>query len=684
MATVTINIGLSKIAYINQAYPATHYTINSSTWYSIAKGSGSTNKGLLFGVNAFPASLKHNKLVTAGVFWHVRNQESTKCILSVQQSESDFNANTVTYNTAPTFSGLGNCNGELAASTEADVSLPASPASLPEELGGKLALSLLTAKSFKIYSTKYSFDDKISAKTVLAGGGSPYVQIYYDNAVKSKSQVSYKSGPISGYVNPRYSTTFQWQYVKADSIICYSNTWTQSSATFYWKTSTASTWNSVTVSGATTSVTIPGSEQSPTFPTASTIQWYVSGTDEDGTTTQTPVYSFSTAAGTTYATPIVPKTSVEDGSASILFQWAISSTDGQPASRVAAFWKLYENTSDPWTPLFDISSPTSSTFEAPDGTFPAGDIVWTICAYNIDGTIGPYQEARFICRAAPSPVQGLSATSVPLTTISWQSTGQEAYEITIDGVVVKRAFGPDVYNYQVEDPLPNGDHIISVIIQGVYGLWSQPSTVTITIENQTTQDINLQGYFGVDASLSWDVITDKAFIYRDGKRIGESSSSGFIDRLCMGEHSYFVRQFLSDGNYNQSNTVTGIIEVECGQIAPLSGGDWLELEYSKMLPVQTYTRNRTVSIKHYCGSMYPVVEKSAYFDFNGSFNVMFTNLADATEFENLFGQMVVMKNRGGKILVGIFAQLDCRVEDFYFDYDFMIQNATYEDYVYES
>lgn len=269
MATATINIGLSKIAYINQENPATHYTINSSTWYSIGKGNG--NKGLLFGVNAFPASLKHNKLVTAGVVWHVRNQESTKCVLSVQQSESDFNANTVTYNTAPTFSGLGNCNGELAGNTEADVSLPASPTSLPESGGGQLALSLLTAKSFRIYSTKYSLDNKINAKTVLAGGGSPYVQIYYDNAVKSKSQVAYKSGAISGYLNPRYSSTFQWQYLKADSIICYSNTWAQSSATFYWKTSTASSYTAVNISGATTAVTIPAN----TFPTASTIQWYV-------------------------------------------------------------------------------------------------------------------------------------------------------------------------------------------------------------------------------------------------------------------------------------------------------------------------------------------------------------------------------------------------------------------------
>lgn len=673
MATVTVNQGLSKIGYITEEYPATHYTVNSSTWYNI--DSGRDDRGLIFAVNALSSSLKHNKLVTAKVVWHVRNTGNSKDVLSIQQSASDFNANTVTYNTAPTFSGLGNSGAELAGNTETDLSLPASPTSLPDELGGKLALSLLTAKTLKIHGSTYL--NAIGAKTVLAGGGSPYVQIYYDNAVKSKSQVAYKSGAISGYLNPRYSSTFQWQYLKADSIICYSNTWAQSSATFYWKTSTASSYTAVSVSGSTTAVTIPAN----TFPTASTIQWYVSGTDEDGTTTQTPVYSFSTAAGTVSAVPITPKNSAEDGSSAITFKWDLTSTDGQPATRIYAAWKIYENTSDPWTPLFDVSSPITQ-YVVPANTFPAGNMVWTICGYNVDGTAGAFQEARFISVNAPRPVDGLSATSVPYSTISWQSSEQRAYQVLVDGVSVVKAFGESVYSYQLTEPLNDGDHEISVIVQGQYGYWSQPSTVTVTIQNQSGEDIILNAVEDVDVNLYWSGFDGDYYIYRDGKKIGHTSSNSFQDRLSAGMHSYYVINRLDGGYYTKSNIVEARTCFDGARIALLSGGNWFDITLTeKSATEQSFSYQRKFSSRHISGAVYPVLEMSSFEDFTGAYDCAFNDTKKALEFEQFRGQVVIIKSRGGKAVVGAMTSLSSHYGDFLAGYSFNIQRIHFEDYV---
>ena len=644
--------------------PYTVIATNTSTEYEITE----TSKLMYFGMEKMPNALKHNVLVSFSATLACKGYAT----IGIDTSKDGFNPATLTYNNKPASNGEGYFWVKLDSDTISNYTVRTN--SSQDYLANLFKHNTIVVRS----SSSSILIPTI--KTVLANGSTrPYFTITYDNATKVTSQITYKSGPSSGYYNPRNAATFTWDYEKVGNDLCADETFDQTSAVFYWKRSTDESYTSVSISGNTKNVTIPAN----TFPAASTIQWYVSGTDEDNTTTQTPVYSFSTAAGSVTSKCIDPVGQVIDGSAPYTFVWTIASADGQPASRTVFQWK--QTSGSTWSTLFDESRAVTS-YTVPGGTFPAGSIDWQILAYNIDGTLGNYTPASFVSVAAPDPVLGLAATAVPFSTISWQSSGQEAYQIIVDGNVIEKAFGPTVYSYDLIEPLTDGSHTIAVIIQGIYGLWSQPSEITVNIQNVPTETIALSTVFDVDASLSWDSEQELTYIYRDGKRIGATNRQTFTDRVSLGYHEYYVLSPLPDGNYNISDTISGTTAVECSQISLLSGGDWLELEHCKQLPMQTYTRNRTVSVRHYCGAVYPVAEVSTYYDKSGSFNVLFEDGDDALveRFESLMGEIVVMKNRRNNLLVGIFSTLDKRVEDYYVDCDFIVQQTEWNDFVDET
>lgn len=676
MATATKNLEYVAMAYVSNQYPTRHYSVNDSTLYNIQYYTPETR--MLFKLESMPSGQKHKKLLGIQFLWFITPHERYDANIRIYAYKTDYNASVVTWNTQPSGSGSLVAKRDLEYHTATNYWSPASLSGTNSEAA--YAGNALHAKSFSLEALGFG---EFNVYSVLASGkATPYARVTYDDAVTVASKIQYKSGPKSGYKNPRNAITFSWDYVKASSSqYCADESWSQSSATFYWKKSTDGSYTSVSISGNTKSKTIAAN----TFPTASTIQWYVSGTDEDGTTTQTPVYSFSTAAGSASATPTAPINSVEDGSAPITFRWNLSSTDGQAPSRVAGQWKLATDNS--WTSMFDVSSAiTSRSVSA--GTFTAGEINWRVRAYNVDGTAGSWSsQMSFICVAAPDPVEGLSATEVPLTTISWQSDGQEAYEISIDGEVVQKAYGT-VYSWQVPTPLEDGDHLISVRVQGVYGLWSQPSEITITIANVPPLTLTLNGKFNLDAVLVaalgvGETEPDPLRVqwYRDGKRIAVTGSFSFTDRLCLGRHEYYCEIWDADGNYTRSNTLAGNMATEYAMISLLSGGDWMSLANSDSSNGgQTFDRSKTSAMLRVTGSKYPVLEMSEFETLSGSYRAAFKYGKEVEQFERFFGRPVIIKSKSD-VVVGAIIQVKKTVNTFYTAYSFAVQQIHWEDFV---
>ena len=491
------------------------------------------------------------------------------------------------------------------------------------------------------------------------------------------SQITPQNSPTSGYKNPREDITFSWYFANT------AGDYEQSSASLYWKETGSDSWTRVDAAGSAKTLTIPAN----TFPVASSVDWYLSGADSSGSESTTGVYTFSTTASTAYATVSRPVNSVEDGSAPITFAWTLQSADGLEMSLVNLWWKLPSEGSNQWH-VIKSSTDIITEWTVPAGYFPAGEIQWLVHAYNIDGTRGPDSVSSFICVDAPDPVRGLTATAVPLTTISWQSEGQEAYEISIDGKVVKKAFGVGVYSWSVPEPLSDGEHSISVRIQGLYGLWSQPSETSILVSNDPAWDINLSGEFDRDAKLTLDLL-EHTFEpldvrwYRDGQYIAWTTGTlKYTDRLVLGVHRYHAELWFSDGNYVRSNEITGTMRTEGTIIALTSGGEWLNIGLSKnSSDVQQFTWSRTVSLLHVRGSAYPVMETSPFKDMSGSYNCAFSDPVEASRFEALRGMPVIVKSIRGNVIIGAITALTKEESVFYTSFTFTVQKLQWEDFV---
>jgi len=489
-------------------------------------------------------------------------------------------------------------------------------------------------------------------------------------------KITPQSSPTSGYADPRNAISFSWYFTDG------TNAYDQQSASLKWRVSGQSNWTTVAASGATQNVTVAAN----TFPTLSTIEWMLTGTVRGGTSSETEVYSFSTTASTANAVCLSPVGRSENGSKDITLLWTVRNEDGSLPSRVVVKWKQSTAAATAWTTLLDTTDPDMS-YTVTAGTFPAGGIDWQVAAYNRDSVAGPTSLASFVCIVAPAAPVGLMATAVPRTLISWQSSGQEAYEIEIDGEVVQTAYGPSVTNWQVKEPLENGVHTIRVRVQGSYELWSDWSEAGVSIENVPAGAITPAGKFRTDAALSWTYSgaadPEIIAIYRDGVWIGTATGkTAFTDRFVLGEHAWRIEYWYADGNYTRSIDVIGVLKVPTLMIVPKAGGEWMQLPYSAKSDRNIgFLWTQQNAQFHVTGSKWPVLETAPYETLSADYDCAFKDPVCVRKFEQLRGQIVILKSRDGSVVIGGLVQMKKTVTEFYTTFSFSVQMNHWEDFV---
>lgn len=489
------------------------------------------------------------------------------------------------------------------------------------------------------------------------------------------TQITPQDSPTSGYADPREAITFHWYFASSGGSV------PQGSATFYWRETGEEEWTSVSASGSSQEVTIPAN----TFPVASYVEWYLAGTDIGGTSSTSEVFTFSTTASTAYAYPQAPIGIAQDTSKPVTLSWMLANADGTLPKKVTLQWKRPTDIS--WTTIRQSTTPFTE-WEVDANYFPVGEIEWRVIATNRDNIDGPAGTAAFVSVHAPAAPIGVTATAVPLTTISWQAEDQEGFEIFIDGVAVKRAYGTDS-SWSPDWVLEDGTHVISVRIQGLYGLWSDPGSTTVAIENivpEGWEDLAVSAAFDVDAEMTAtgaeDLTSPTINWFRDGKRIAVTEGlRSYTDRFVLGTHSYYIEIWSPDGYYARSETVTGCLKSCITRIALFSGGEWIDLKYSERSDnEQAFSYNRTASLRHVLGAVYPVLEVSAFEDESGRYSCAFADIQSAKRFESLRGQQVIVKSRGGNVLIGALLSLERRYTEFYVSYSFTIQAIDWEDF----
>ena len=486
------------------------------------------------------------------------------------------------------------------------------------------------------------------------------------------TKVTPTNSPTSGYVNPRNARSFSWSYTNTAGTVQSGET------TLHWRVSGSDSWNDVVAASGANSLTIPAN----TFPVASTIQWYLSGTDVTGYASQTSVYSFTTAASSVKATAISPSSTIESNNQPITFRWTYSSSDGYAPIRYRFMWKLV--TDSEWTTLLNETEiVTQYTF--PAYTFPAGEISWIVIPNNIDDVVGTGQSASFICYGAPeAPV--VYAEAKPYTTVEWQSSDQQAYQIKVDDTIYGPYFGTEK-SFELPDYLEDGEHTIGVAVIGTYALWSAWGETTVTIQNVPGAAISLDAEAQIDVELliSSSEETQTFLIYRDDVLIAKTNNRSFTDRLALGGHTYKVISKHADGNYSISNEVRRFACARHISIAPLAGGEWLEVKYSTRDQMDPDYQGVIMSTyNHISGSEYPSAVISQYRDLNVGFSALFlrSQCRERQELQEMFGKPVIIKFRDGTVIVGV---LDSWRKEpnrwHYMTYTLTVRQIDFEDYV---
>lgn len=676
MSTATLNS--VKYAYVAKNLSG---NMSSQTTQRISNRPSTYDPRMLLSFEELPASLKYKQIVRTKLFAYVTVTGRVSCA-SIAWSSEDFDTGTVMYSTAPQKAGVPDRPWAWEIGENAHSGQQSAWVSGNGYYDARISLELLKAKTiwpsdlFFYSETEFvqgsgyvTTESDLIVYTPLSTS-KPYLLVEYDDDDIGLTVVP--TSQTGGYVNPHARQTFSWRTLP-QSLYTF-ETPTQANAVFAWREVGSSSEHTVAISGDASSVEIAAE----TFPGASAIEWQVRVHSTSDVWTSSDWIELSTADTLASATLVSPVTTIEDANAPIVFKWTAANDSGSAPSGADLQYSL--NAGSSWTQLAHLSGATSS-YTAAAETFPVGDVYWRVRVYNIDGVAGAWSQSFFTAFAAPN-APALSVNNVPFVVLTWQSEGQQAYQLEIDGEDLGPTFGTGK-SYTSPVPLADGSHVARARIQNLYGLWSEWSEVPFLVENVPGDDIELFVDFGIDASLRWSAVTaPDILVFRDGALIGHTSDVAFIDRFVLGTHEYYVVNRLASGNYSKSNSVAGTLRVRGVAIAEFPGGQWMDLRRSdRSLAEQSFSWNRTHSLRHIAGAKYPVLEISPYEDESGTYDVAFSKQCEADAFRTLYGKVVILKSHDDKTVIGALVEMREIINTFYLAYRFTVQQIQWEDYI---
>ena len=485
--------------------------------------------------------------------------------------------------------------------------------------------------------------------------------------------------PSSGaFVNRFQKNTFTWDAEDDTDLtqVCFAEV-KQTSAVFEWRVKNASTSKTISVSGATTACTVPAN----TFPSG-TLEWRVKVTANSGTTTTSAWQEITTTDVTPTAKPVSPSGIVIDATIVNRFSWKHIISTGTPQSKADLQWSADGTT---WNTLATVTG-ENQYYDVPANKFTSGTKYWRVRTYNTDGTASAWSEkAEFIAINAPSAPSIVIQTTGPRPRITWQTSEQEAYQLTLSsgyasGTVygTEKAWRSPVY-------LADGSYTVRVRVQNKYGMWSEWSAAALPVSHTEGEAITLSVTASHEAALTWRTAGSYDFylIERDGVAIGRTVQKQYVDHTSIGSVTYRVRGCYADSdNYGLSNTVTAEILPDTAMICDLESGTWQRLPLSEtILRTNRISRAAAISTVHLSGLAYPVAERTEFRDMTVQISCAFTakNRAAALALEALVGRLVCAKTTQGDMATGYLTALEKNADAIMSRYSFEIQNIHREE-----
>ena len=485
--------------------------------------------------------------------------------------------------------------------------------------------------------------------------------------------------PSSGaFVNRKQKNTFTWACKDDTDLtqVCFAEI-KQTSAVFEWRVKNANTSSTINVSGSTTSCTVPAN----TFPSG-TIEWRVKVTANSGTTTTSAWQEITTTDVTPTAKPVSPSGIVIDATIANRFSWQHIISTGTPQSKADLQWSADGTT---WNTLATVTG-ENQYYDVPANTFTSGTKYWRVRTYNTDGTASTWSEkAEFIAINAPSAPSIVIQSTGPRPRITWQTSEQEAYQLTLSngyasGTVygAEKAWRSPVY-------LADGSYTVRVRVQNKYGMWSEWSAAALPISHTEGEAITLTVTADHEAALTWQTAGSYDFyiVERDGAAIARTVQKQYVDHTSIGSVTYRVRGCYADSdNYGVSNSDTVEVLPETNMICDLETGVWLEMRLSEtQLRTNRTSFSAGVSTVHLAGLAYPIEERSEQRDRALSVACAWphSQRAAAIALEALVGRLVCLKDRYGNMVIGSLPSLESNCDEFMRRYSFTISHTNREE-----
>ena len=485
--------------------------------------------------------------------------------------------------------------------------------------------------------------------------------------------------PSAGaFVNRAKKNTFTWDAEDDTDLtqVCFAEV-KQTSAVFEWRVKNASTSKTISVSGATTACTVPAN----TFPSG-TLEWRVKVTANSGTTTTSAWQEITTTDVTPTAKPVSPSGIVIDATIANRFSWQHIISTGTPQSKADLQWSADGTT---WNTLATVTG-ENQYYDVPANKFTSGTKYWRVRTYNTDGTPSEWSDkAEFIAINAPSAPSIVIQSTGPRPRITWQTSEQEAYQLTLsNGYASGTVYGTEK-TWRSPVYLADGSYTVRVRVQNQYGMWSEWSAAALPISHTEGEAITLSVDAGHEAALTWQTAGSYDFylIERDGVAIGRTVQKQYVDHTSIGSVAYRVRGCYADSdNYGASNSDTVEIMPETNMICDLETGVWLEMRLSEtQLRTNRASFSAGVSTVHLAGLAYPVEERSEQRDRAISVACAYphSQRAAALALEALVGRLVCLKDHYGNMAIGTLPSLESNIDEFMRRYAFTVSHTNREE-----
>lgn len=622
---------------------------------------------ILLKFNDVPSSMQFKRISAISLSMYCRSAVSTDTIygygtvdFSAFDGSGTFDENTVTYASWPQTSP-----GHLLISGSTNISdLPQWKKTYALSGSGSYGDVLVSCLGNCAVASA-GFYKAQNAVFDVSGANAPYIEITVDDTTLVDTLALKSLAPASGAINRFSDSIFTWGITTPT--LCIPKL-VQASATFRWRASGSSTVHEVSVSGSANSVTIPKN----TFPSGN-IQWQIMLTANSGKTTTSEWITLSASDQKPTAETVAPQSIVIDASVSNKFTWRHIISTGTEQTKAELQISSDNST---WAALATVVG-SSNSYTVPANTLGSGTKYWRVRTYNTDNVASEWSaSAQFVSVGAPdAPVVVIQSTT-PRPSISWQVTGQQAYQVEIDGVTASGTrFGTNK-SYRSPAYLADGSYTVRVRVQNEYGFWSPWGTAALPVTNVPGGTIRLTAEGGIEAALRWTPGSfDYYLVYRNGVAIAKVTEPSYTDAASIGGVRYQVRGcYDNSDNYSLSEAVEVTVSTDNVRLYDMERGEWLHFLYDSSAHRSTgLSLSQDIQYVQLSGHTYPVAERSEFKSRALQITCVCADDAERQSLRALLGHLTCCKTPEGTMTIGYPASITENSDDFFSTYSFTIE-----------